>query len=452
MEMRVEYTVSQLNSEIKELLEAGFSRVLVEGEVSNLRRPASGHIYFTLKDEKSQIRAVMFRGYNRGRGDFASGDQGAILEEGISILCRGRIGVHQERGEYQIIVDSLEPRGYGALQRAFEMLKERLGKEGLFDPRQKKTIPFLPRAIGVVTSPTGSVIRDILQITRRRFPSVDIYLAPARVQGSEAAEEIVRALGDLQQISEVEVVILARGGGSLEDLAPFNDERVARAIFASRIPVVSAVGHETDFTIADFVADLRAPTPSAAAELVLPMKRDLMEDLLDLKYRLIDGGSRFLKRQEDRLGRTSQQLKDPRRILQEKRFILDDRLERIRSLWLQRQAVEKRGIGNLTIRLGDKSPLVLVRQGKNMIEILRNNMIGDLSSALAIKRGRLQTNLALLGSLNPLSVLSRGYSITRSCRDGSVVKDSGLLEKEGKVEVRLARGRFEALVTNTFGE
>lgn len=452
MKIRTEYTVSQLNSEIKELLEAGFSRVLVEGEVSNLRRPASGHLYFTLKDEKSQIRAVMFRGYQRGRGDFASGDQGAILEEGSSILCRGRIGVYQERGEYQIIIDSLEPRGYGALQRAFEMLKERLGKEGLFDQCHKNPLPFLPRAIGVVTSPTGSVIKDILQITRRRFPSVDIYLAPARVQGSEAAAEIVCALADIQKIGDVEVIILARGGGSLEDLAPFNDERVARAIFASRIPVVSAVGHETDFTIADFVADLRAPTPSAAAELALPLRRDLTKDLLDLRYRLRDGWDRFLSRQEERVGRTRQLLRDPRRILQERRFMLDDRLERLRTLWRQRHHTEKRGLENLRLRLRDKSPLLLTERGKNMIEIWRRNMIGGLSSSVAIKRSRLKMDLSLLDSLSPLSVLGRGYSITSTWPEGRVVKDYNQLERKGEVEVRLASGRFVAGIINIFSE
>ncbi|MDO8943410.1 MAG: exodeoxyribonuclease VII large subunit, partial [Desulfobacterales bacterium] len=238
-------SVSALNDRIKMLLEEEFASVWVEGEVSNLRRPASGHVYFTLKDAKSQIRAVIFRSpFDRGRmrpADFA-------LEEGMSIVCRARVTVYPPRGEYQLILDAIEPRGLGALQKAFEQLKARLEAEGLFDPARKKPLPFLPARIGVVTSPTGAVIRDILTVTARRFPSVDILIAPVRVQGTEAPAEIIAAIGALQTAGPVDVIILARGGGSLEDLAPFNDEGVARAIARSRIPVISAVGHETDFT------------------------------------------------------------------------------------------------------------------------------------------------------------------------------------------------------------
>ena len=230
--------------------------------------PQSGHVYFTLKDDKSQIRAVYFRQYGYSRNRAANFD----LEDGMKILCRARLSAYPPRGEYQLIVESVEPQGVGALQKAFEQLKARLAAEGLFDESHKKALPFLPGRIGVVTSPTGAVIRDILNITRRRFPSVDILIAPARVQGNEAAGEIISALRNLHTYGKVDIIIIARGGGSLEDLAPFNDEALAREIFRSSIPIVSAVGHETDFTICDFVADLRAPTPSAAAELVVPQK------------------------------------------------------------------------------------------------------------------------------------------------------------------------------------
>ncbi len=450
MENKVEYSVTQLNAEIRDILEAGFSRICVAGEVSNLRRPASGHVYFTLKDDKSQIRAVLFRSYSRPRGELALRDQSAILEEGAEILCTGKIGVYQERGEYQLVIDWLEPRGYGALQRAFEALKARLDAEGLFDKSFKKPLPFLPRAVGVVTSPTGSVIRDILQITRRRFPTIDIYLSPTRVQGSGAAEEIVRALAAIQKIPEVDVIILARGGGSLEDLAPFNDERVARAIFACGVPVVSAVGHETDFTIADFVADLRAPTPSAAAELVVPIRRDLMKELVDRRFRLVNSLNRFLKGQQERLTRTREHLRDPRRIMQEERFHIDDRSERILMLCRKRFSLEKKNIENLYVRLEHKSPLSIAVQGKNRVEIIRSNMKGALISALAMKRAGLSKDVSLLNSINPLAVLMRGYSIAMTCPEGQILKDSSLLEKEDKVQVQLARGRFEAKVTDTF--
>ena len=275
-------TVSQLNNNIKFLLEETFDVVLVEGEVSNLRRPQSGHVYFTLKDEKSQIKAVFFRqfgGYER-RNSFE-------LEEGLKVLCRARLNVYLPRGEYQLVVESVEPLGVGALQKAFEQLKAKLFAEGLFDEQYKKPLPFLPEKIGVITSPTGAVIRDILNITKRRFPAADILIAPVRVQGNEAAGEIIQALRNLQSYGNVDVIIIARGGGSLEDMAPFNDEALAREIFRSSIPVVSAVGHETDFTICDFVADLRAPTPSAAAELILPERMELISKINTLKQRMI---------------------------------------------------------------------------------------------------------------------------------------------------------------------
>jgi len=245
----------------------------VEGEVSNLRRPQSGHVYFTLKDNQSQIKAVFFRqfGAYKQRNNFE-------LEEGLSVLCRARLNVYLPRGEYQLVIESVEPLGVGALQKAFEQLKAKLLAEGLFDERYKKSIPFLPKKIGVVTSPTGAVIKDILNITKRRFPMADILIAPVRVQGDEAAAEIIQALRNLQAYGGVDVIVIARGGGSLEDIAPFNDEALAREIFHSSIPIVSAVGHETDFTICDFVADLRAPTPSAAAELIVPEWMELVRN------------------------------------------------------------------------------------------------------------------------------------------------------------------------------
>src|ERR671924_1876239 len=259
-------TVSEVSERIKIVLEDTFFDIWVEGEISNLRTPSSGHAYLTLKDEHSQIRAVLFKMQRR----YLRFDP----KDGMLVIVRGRISLYEPRGEYQLVIDYLEPKGIGALQIAFEQLKTRLAQAGLFDPARKRPLPVLPRGIGIVTSPTGAVIRDMLQILRRRFANLHVCIYPVRVQGDGAAEEIARAIEALNGDLGIEVIILARGGGSLEDLWAFNEESVARAIYQSRMPVISAVGHEIDFTIADFVADVRAPTPSAAAELVVAAKEE----------------------------------------------------------------------------------------------------------------------------------------------------------------------------------
>ncbi|MFB3919841.1 MAG: exodeoxyribonuclease VII large subunit [Candidatus Velamenicoccus archaeovorus] len=262
-------TISELTHDLKEVLENIFQEVWVEGEVSNLRSPGSGHSYFSLKDAQSTLRCVLFRN--------AAARLKCALADGMRVVASGRIGVYGRDGQYQLYVDTLQPKGTGALQMAFEQLKARLAQEGLFDEARKKPLPFLPGTIGVVTSPTGAVIRDILQVLERRFPRAHVVINPVRVQGEGSAEEIARAVEEFNAWGQLDVIILARGGGSLEDLWSFNEERVARAIAASGIPVVSAVGHETDYTIADFVADKRAPTPSAAAEMVMPVETELRE-------------------------------------------------------------------------------------------------------------------------------------------------------------------------------
>jgi exodeoxyribonuclease VII large subunit len=276
--LRYILTVSELTQEIKEILEERFPEVWVEGEISNLRIPPSGHIYFTLKDDTSQIRAVLFKMQARTLR-FAP-------EDGLHVVCRGRVSLYEKRGDYQLILESMEPKGIGALQLAFVQLKEKLEKEGLFDPARKKPIPMVPQKVGVITSPTGAVIRDMLHILNRRFENLHILLYPVRVQGEEASREIAEAVKYFNQRTDVDVIIVGRGGGSLEDLWAFNEEAVARAIYHSKIPIISAVGHETDYTISDFVADLRAPTPSAAAELVVRDKREIKNVLHYLRGRL----------------------------------------------------------------------------------------------------------------------------------------------------------------------
>jgi len=440
-------TVSELNENIKFLLEETFDCLWVEGEISNLRRPQSGHIYFTLKDEKSQIRAVFFRQFGRTRSKTAF-----ELEEGLRVLCRARLGVYPPRGEYQLIVESIEPRGVGALQKAFEQLKARLAAEGLFDKQHKKSIPFLPGKIGVVTSPSGAVIKDILHVTARRFPSVDILIAPVRVQGADAAGEIMAGLKKLQAHGGVDVVIVARGGGSLEDLAPFNDEALARAIFALDIPVISAVGHETDFTICDFVADLRAPTPSAAAELAVPDRKELAAKAGSLHRRLSDGFNRYVDDLRLNLTDLQERLKDPRRVLIDRQIQLDDLRGRLQGTWRREAQNFRNRLQYLGMHLQRRR---LARQISEKIMML-NNYQKDMAKGYkryeALLRERLQRNAAVLGSLSPLNVLQRGYSITRGLKTGAIVRDAAALQQEDRVNVQLAKGNFEAKVEKIFRE
>ncbi|MBW2544458.1 MAG: exodeoxyribonuclease VII large subunit [Deltaproteobacteria bacterium] len=395
--MKNVFTVTELTGAIKNFLESGFDIIWVTGEISNLRRPASGHVYFTLKDEGGQIRVVAFRS--------AAGRMGFDLEDGMKIVCRGRLNVYPARGEYQLIIDAAEPKGLGALQMAFEQLKERLEKEGLFDPSHKRDIPFLPGKIGIVTSPSGAAVRDILNITGRRFPSIDIIIAPAAVQGVEAPMEICDAISDLNSIG-TDVIIVTRGGGSLEDLFCFNDERVARAIHSSKAPVISAVGHEIDFTIADFVADLRAPTPSAAAELVVPDRKDLIERIRRLKSQLINARGVSLRELENRLDFVVKGLRDPRGRISDLRMGLDD--------WYARLETRTR-------------------------------------ACIDTLRGILQRDMSILDSLSPLSVLKRGFGIVR-LSDGTIVKDVAMLAVDGSVDVRVSSGSFKARVTRILKE
>ncbi|MFH1080537.1 MAG: exodeoxyribonuclease VII large subunit [Pseudomonadota bacterium] len=446
------WTVTKLNDQIKGLLEEGFDVIWVEGEVSNLRCPASGHVYFTLRDEKSQIRAVIFRSPYGHRASARDQRVRFDLEEGMQIICRARLSVYAARGEYQLIVETVEPKGVGALQKAFEQLKQRLQAEGLFEPARKKPIPFLPRKIGVITSPTGAVIRDILTITRRRFSSVPILIAPVRVQGADAPPEIIRAIRDMHGFADVEVIILARGGGSLEDLAPFNDEGMARAIFVSRIPVVSAVGHETDFTIADFVADLRAPTPSAAAELVLPLKSDLIASAKALHLRMIQQHRLRLQRFQEKVLTLTDRLQDPKRRLTDIRLRIDDTLERLQRAFKNQTGLRRQALLQRESQLRHVGPLGRIRDAQFILENLRKNMIAGTLKCLENLKNRLSTHMAVLDSLSPLTVLSRGYAIVRRLPDGHVVRKANEVSEESTVEVRVASGRFEAKIVSIYQE
>ena len=445
-------TVTELNENIKRLLEASFDSLWVEGEISNLRKPASGHVYFTLKDEKSQVRAVIFRHPNLQRSLSWLKSPRFDLEEGISVICCARLGVYHPRGEYQLIVEVIEPKGIGALQIAFEQLKARLHAEGLFESSHKKPIPFLPGRIGVVTSPTGAVIRDILNITARRFPSVDILIAPVRVQGPESPAEIVRAISNMNAIGNIDVIILARGGGSMEDLAAFNDEKVVRAIYHSMIPVVSAIGHEIDFTIADFVADLRAPTPSVAAEMVVPVKRDLAVSLEGLYTRMINLQRRMTERLTERVALLDTRLRDPRKTIDDLRMSVDDRLEKLRTILEYRRAMLRPRLHNLEIRLRHVNPLSEIRDYRLDLENMEKYMTVGWRNVFGRFKSRVESHMAVLDTLSPLAVLNRGYSIVRKLPEGFIVRAAGSVSLNSELSIKVSSGSLHAKVTEVCQE
>jgi exodeoxyribonuclease VII large subunit len=435
------YTVSALTAEIKDILETSLDEVWVEGEVSNFRVPPSGHVYFTLKDESSQIQVVVFRSQAR----FITFQP----EDGLSIVCHGRISVYDQRGQYQLIVDVMEPRGLGALQLAFDQLKRRLEAEGLFDPSRKQPLPFLPKKIGIVTSPTGAVIRDMLTILRRRYENVGVLLYPVKVQGEGASDAIARGIAYLDHQTDADVIVLARGGGSLEDLWAFNEEVVARAIAMAEKPVLSAVGHEVDFTISDFVADLRAPTPSAAAELVVPRKADLAFRIRDLRDRLIRGISAALARKGDRWRTVNVRLRDPRRRLGDLRLRLDDLTVRLIGSM-------RRGLGEKAASLEHAGKALYYRTPMTRIDRLRDALghgKGRLTRAvedLMKAKGRsLERSIDRLEAMSPLAILRRGYSITRRLPSMEILREATAVKRGEKVDIKLHRGQLICRVERT---
>jgi exodeoxyribonuclease VII large subunit len=416
---RAVLSVSELTRRLQEVLEDRFPAVWVEGEISNYRLYGSGHAYFTLKDAESQIRAVLFR--NRGRRiKFEPAD-------GLHVMAFGSIEVYPQRGEYQLVIELLEPKGLGALQLAFDQLKTRLAAEGLFDQARKRELPRFPRKIGVVTSPSGAAIRDILRVIGRRFGDLHIVIAPARVQGDGAAEEVAHGLRDLNALGGVDVIIVGRGGGSLEDLWAFNEEIVARAIAASKVPVVSAVGHEVDYTIADFVADLRAPTPSAAAELVVREKQAVVDTLAQLRARL----ERFAVR--------------PLRDLERRVDELASRLRREMRNELGR-AHHRVTLATRALRAAD--PVARVTRDRHRLDRLQSQLITLLHRRRDRARYALQTAVGRLDSLSPLAVLGRGYSLTRT-PTGDIVHGPAQVRVGDVIRVLLQRGSLDARVTGT---
>ena len=435
MANRFVFTITELTRHIRDTLESAYPDVWVEGEISNLRVPSSGHCYFTLKDEGAQLSAVLFR----GRGRRVRFD----LEDGMQVLAFGGLDVYAARGLYQLVVEMMEPKGLGALQLAFEQLKRKLEAEGLFDEGRKRPLPAFPRVIGVVTSPTGAAIRDILNIIGRRFGDLRILIAPVRVQGDEAPGEIVKALANLQEVPDLDVIIVGRGGGSIEDLWAFNDEGVARAIAACRVPVISAVGHETDFTIADFVADQRAPTPSAAAELVVT------ETLADLYARLKQAVTAEVAAYRERVLFLSRRrvLTDPARALRDLHRRLDELQGRLRLGLRSSQRQIRHRVALATGALRSRNPLARIASGAALLAQLRGRLIASAAHSLKASRSRFAETVGRLESLSPLGVLARGYSLTR-LPSGAVVRNAGQVAVGDPLEILLYQGALGARVTD----
>ena len=388
MEKRI-HTVSSLTREIKELLETSFPRLWVEGEVSNFKRHSSGHLYFTLKDETAQIRSAMWR--------FKADELRFRLEDGLKVLVEADIQVYEKSGSYQLIVQQLQPAGVGELQLAFEQLKKRLQEEGLFDIQHKKELPSYPEGVGVITSSTGAAIRDIVSVINRRFPAINILLYPVKVQGEGAADEIAAAISDFNDFGKVDVLIVGRGGGSMEDLWAFNEEPVARAIFQSKIPVISAVGHEVDFSIADFVADRRAPTPSAAAEMVVPDSQELLGNLAYYREKFRN------------------------HILQLMTGYLD-KIEAFRKSYAFRR------------------PEDLLYQKVQRLDEIWRTIQTSIQFALKRDRERLEKGRLHMQALNPEEVLRRGYSICY--KDGEIIKNIKQVDALDMVQIKLHKGQF----------
>ncbi|MBL0715566.1 MAG: exodeoxyribonuclease VII large subunit [Desulfosarcina sp.] len=426
------FTVTELNRRIKQILERAFPLVWIMGEISNLRIPSSGHVYFTLKDSEAQLSAVIFKGQARHLS--------FKPEDGRVILGMGRVSVFEPRGVYQIIIEYMEPKGRGDLQLAFEQLKQKLADEGLFDEKHKKPLPPLPRIIHVITSPTGAVIFDTINTIQRRFLNIPIVLIPTSVQGPNAPREIASAIALLNSQPDAQVAILARGGGSLEDLQAFNDERVARAIYKSEVPIISAIGHETDYTIADFTADLRAPTPSAAAELVVPVKMAFIEHVDALTRKLVLITRAAIDQQRQRLKNCRERLLDPRRKLYDGRLYLDDLTHRM-EVSLQRTLRDRgRELSLSASRLAQNPLRGKIKIMKQKLEQITINNLYSIDNIIRSKKWVRQDMASRLSALNPLAVLSRGYSITRLLPQRTIIKNSRWVNVNQPVEITLASG------------
>lgn len=436
-------SVSELNRQAKHLLEDGIAKVWIEGEISNLSRPGSGHIYFSLKDDAARLRCAWFRGRQRGPA--------INLKDGDQMLAFGKVSIYEARGEYQLIVEQLEAVGEGELRRQFEALKKKLAAEGLFANDRKLDLPTLPRKIGLVTSPTGAAVRDIVTVLGRRFPAVAVTIYPTAVQGEFAPPQIVAAIETAIERDECDVLIISRGGGSLEDLWSFNDERVARAIADCPIPVVSAVGHEVDFTIADFVADLRAPTPSGAAELVVPDQAEWLHHLSATSARIATLGRRYLEDRSqslDWLGKRLRQSSPAATVARQHAWLKN--LQQVMTAAMRHDLANRQiAVNNAQARLLQQSPRIHVQQQINRNAGLRQRLRGAGSNAVARLGVRLKVAARALDSVSPLATLDRGYAIVSERASGTLITDAATVKAGDEIRARVSSGYLEATVTRS---
>ncbi len=431
-------TVSRLTALLRGVLEENFEQLWVQGEVSNLSLPSSGHCYFTLKDSGAQLRCVMFKSSVKNL-KFRPTD-------GMALIVRGHISVYDQRGEYQLICEYLEPSGVGALQTAFLQLKEKLAGEGLFAEEHKRALPRFPRRVGVVTSPTGAAIHDILNVLKRRFASLEVQIYPVRVQGEGAALEIARAIDDLNRRAEVDVLIVGRGGGSLEDLWPFNEEVVARAVYRSKIPIISAVGHETDWSICDFAADLRAPTPSAAAELVIASADELRGQLDALSRRLTRVIEHRLATLDASVGALRRALHDPRTMLGHLAQRMDDLNERLDLALFNSVKHRQQRFTRLENALQYLNPAVRINDLRQRIGLLSTQAESLITHKIDLNRQEFGDSAARLEILSPLKTLARGYAIAARDDSGQIVTDTAELNLGESLLVILHRGRLHCRI------
>ncbi|MGC8908487.1 MAG: exodeoxyribonuclease VII large subunit [Desulfomonilaceae bacterium] len=434
------YTVAELTAGIRDLLESSFTSVWVRGEITGYRPAHSGHLYFSLKDAESQISCVMFKTQSR----FLK----FRPEDGLEVVVWGKLTVYGPRGQYQLVLDSMEPVGLGSLMLAFEQLKQKLQAEGLFDARRKKPLPPFPYTIGIVTSPHGAAIRDMIRIISRRFPPANIVLSPASVQGDKAPEELVEALRRLERVEDIDVIIIGRGGGSAEDLWAFNDERVVRAVAECPIPIVSAVGHEIDFTLTDFAADLRASTPSAAAELVVRDRNDLMEGVRHLVARMTNAMQNLINTAWQAVDEAMKRLPDPRRRIMDQRASVEDLSQRLARAMSKTLSITRQDAYMTYKRLRPDFLRNAVERTREERALLQSRL--ERAMAIAVDQAKMQVEgmVKRLESVSPLAVLARGYSITFLQKTGAVVTDARDVGKGDALRIRLHKGDISCKVTS----
>ena len=436
------FTVSEINASIRGILESQFPFISVAGEISNLRQPFSGHMYFTLKDENAQIKAVLFKMQQRYLGDKPA--------DGQHVVCRGRISVYEPRGDYQLIVDAIDFQGTGALQLKFEKLKKKLADEGIFDEANKKPVPFFPEHITLVTSPQGAAVHDFIKVARTRCPQVNIAVYPVAVQGNYAATEIAKAIATINSSLTTNLIVACRGGGSLEDLWAFNEEIVARAITDSKIPVVNAVGHEIDFTIADFAADLRAPTPSAAAEMCLPDSGTLKTQVSQMGRRMERKMISFLDSYSAGISLHMHKLGTFKQPLDHMLLKLDHVSARIEGAMRTSLARKQNSLDHAALRLNSNNPLSRLQLHRQQLRHLHRRLLLAGKTTIETSRDSLAQSAALLDAVSPLSTLARGYSIVRKgTKKGKVITDYRDVEKNSTVEVTLHRGYLQCRIEKT---